>query len=214
MMWGLVCPIQVDVAILSHGHSDHSGGLTRFLSLNTSACVYLRKSTLEDYYGSQGDYIGLDPQLKGSKRLRFAGDVQNIGEGLVLISGETVEGKQPIDSAGLTVCRDGVRCPDTFCHEQYLLIEEEGQRILISGCSHRGILNIAERFQPDVLVGGFHFFKQQPDSPMVTGAASQLLTYPTVYYTGHCTGEEQYLTMKKIMADRLQYLSTGTIIEI
>lgn len=204
----------VEVAILSHGHSDHSGGLLRFLSVNESAPVYLRKSALDDYYGSKGDYIGLDERLKCSSRLRFVGDSQKIGDGLTVISGTVITEHQPIDSAGLTVRRNGLSLPDSFCHEQYLLIEEGGKRILISGCSHRGILNIAQHFQPDVLVGGFHFFKQEPGSRMIKEAADQLLEYQTIYYTGHCTGEEQYLFMKKIMADRLRYLSTGTELQL
>ena len=204
----------VELAVLSHGHSDHSGGFLRFFDENNSAPVYLQKSALEDQYGSQGDYIGLSAELKESDRLRLVGDTCRIGEGLTLICGSSISESHPIDNAGLTVCKNGAYYPDTFEHEQYLLIQENGKRILLSGCSHRGILNIAEHFKPDVLVGGFHFFKQLPDSPMVTSAAQELLNLPTVYYTGHCTGEEQYKTMKKIMADRVDYLSTGTVIEI
>lgn len=205
---------KVELAILSHGHSDHSGGFLRFFAENDSAPVYLQKSALEDHYGSQGDYIGLAAELKTSDRLRFVATTCQIGEGLTLICGSDISPDRPIDSAGLTVYKDGTYIPDTFSHEQYLLIQEKGKRILLSGCSHRGILNIAEHFRPDVLVGGFHFFKQLPDSSMVTDAANDLLSLPTVYYTGHCTGEEQYKTMKKIMADRVQYLSTGSVIEI
>ena len=127
-----------------------------------------------------------------------------------MFAGSCVPEAEPIDPAGLTVERGGVRVPDDFLHEQYLLIEEEGKRVLISGCSHRGILNIADRFRPDVLIGGFHFFKQEPSSPKVLRAAEKLLSYPTVYYTGHCTGTEQFAVMKKRMADRLHALSTGT----
>ncbi len=204
----------VDLAVLSHGHSDHSGGFCRFFSENDKAPLYLQKSALQAYYGSQGDYIGLSDALKTSPRLRFAGDSEKIGEGLTLISGRVLLEKQPINSAALTVLCDGKRVPDRFLHEQYLLIEEAGKRILISGCSHRGILNIADYFRPDILVGGFHFFKEEPQGEMVTQAARELLFYPTVYYTGHCTGTQQYAAMKKRMADRLQYLSTGTVVEL
>lgn len=47
-----------------------------------------------------------------------------------------------VDSASLMVLEEGVFHPDSFLHEQYLLIEEEGKRILFSGCSRRGIRNI------------------------------------------------------------------------
>ena len=205
---------KVDVAILSHGHYDHAGGFTRFFRENNTAPVYLQKSALEGCCNAQNDYIGLDDVLRRSPRLRFAGDRSQIGEGLTLISGKSLPEKQPIDSAGLTVLRDGAYVPDDFIHEQYLLIEENDKRVLISGCSHRGILNIEDHFQPDVLIGGFHFFRQQPDSPMVIGAAKKLMEYPTVYYTGHCTGSEQFAVMKKIMADRLHDLSTGSVLEL
>ena len=48
------------------------------------------------------------------------------------------------------------RQPDDFSHEQYLVLEEGGRRVVFSGCSHKGICNIAAWLRPDVLIGGFH----------------------------------------------------------
>jgi len=205
---------QVDTAILSHGHKDHSGGMERFLAANSVASLYLTPGAMGEFYNAAGENIGLSCGLKGSNRLVFAEGVTQLGEGLTLISGDRIPEKYPVDCAGLTQRQGDVYCPDKFYHEQYLLVEEAGKRILISGCSHRGILNIAEYFRPDVLVGGFHFMKEAPDSPMVTGAAEKLLVIDCIYYTGHCTGLAQYDTMKKIMADRLEYLSTGRVLTL
>lgn len=205
---------QVDTAILSHAHSDHCGGFIRFLRCNQDAPIRLRSEAMGSYHSSSGNCISLDPELRYSKRLCFSEDMEPIGEGLTLFSGKDMEALAPLDSAGLTVCRDGVLQPDTFLHEQYLLIEENGKRVLISGCSHKGILNIANHFRPDVLIGGFHYMKIDPADPMLLSAAETLLQYPTVYYTGHCTGAAQFSVMKKIMADRLHALSTGTVIEL
>lgn len=205
---------EVDTAILSHGHNDHSGGFLRFMESNTAAPVWLRPEAMEACYSGSGEYIGLDPALQKSNRLRFASQIETIGEGLTLYACNHKQKTVPVDSAGLTVLRDGARIPDPFLHEQYLLIEENGKRVLISGCSHKGILNITRWFCPDVLIGGFHYMRVNPEDPMLTDAAQALLQYPTVYHTGHCTGGEQFCAMKKIMADRLQYLSTGTVIEL
>jgi hypothetical protein len=68
----------------------------------------------------------------------------------------------PVHSYGLTKVVNGRRVPDDFKHEQYLLVEENGRRVLFSGCSHKGILNIMSWFKPDVLLGGFHFMKLDP----------------------------------------------------
>lgn len=204
----------VDICVISHGHDDHAGGLVQFLAMNDRAPVYLRKGAEEPHYNVEETFIGLMPGISKNSRLRYTGDMQKIGEGLTLFSAAQRKPEIPLDTAGLTVLREGSLEPDDFDHEQYLLIEEQGKQVLISGCSHKGILNIASWFSPDVLIGGFHFFKQTPDSPMVLDAAKTLLKYPTTYYTGHCTGAEQFEAMKKIMADRLHNLSTGTVVEI
>ena len=205
---------QVDQAVLSHGHDDHSGGFLRFLEANSKAPIWLRPEALLPCHGSSGDYIGLAPALQKSERLCFAADIQRIAKGLTLYSCNQLESFVPIDSAGLTVRTGEALVPDTFRHEQYLLIEENGKRVLISGCSHKGILNLAQWFRPDVIVGGFHYMRVDPRDPRLTQSAQTLLAYPTVYYTGHCTGQAQYDVMKEKMKDRLHSLSTGVTIEV
>ena len=105
---------------------------------------------------------------------------------------------------------DGVFRPEDFRHEQYLLVEENGQKILFSGCSHRGILDIVDWFRPDVLIGGFHFSKLPLDDTL-RAYAEYLDSFPTRYYTCHCTGEKQYSFMRQTMK-HLHYLSCGDTI--
>jgi len=207
---------QVDTAILSHGHSDHCGGFIHFLHYNDRAPVWVRPEARLSYHNASGTCISMDPELKYSSRLCLASDKEEIAPGLTLFSCNDMEKIVPIDSAGLLKWEKGTgNCyPDDFLHEQYLLIEENGKRVLISGCSHKGILNLASWFSPDVLIGGFHYMRVDPRDPMLEASAQTLLGYPTAYYTGHCTGAEQFSVMKNKMADRLNYLSTGTCIEL
>ena len=111
----------------------------------------------------------------------------------------------------------GEKLPEDFRHEQYLLIREGEQTICISGCSHKGILNITKWADPDVLVGGFHFMNIDPETPersRLDEAAKTLLESKAVFYTGHCTGLAPYAYLKDKMGDQLHYISTGTELEI
>ena len=208
----------VDLAVLSHGHYDHGGGLMRFLELNGRAPVYVSRHAFGGYHNASGKYIGLAPELMGHPRLIAAQGVMEIGDGLTLCAGEDMPAIAPLDSAGLTRCECGVQVPDDFRHEQHLLIREGEKTVLISGCSHRGILNIADAFRPDVLLGGFHFMKMDPQLPedarRLEEAAQVLLGHKTLYYTGHCTGEAPYALLKARMGERLMPLTTGLEIVI
>ena len=198
---------QVDVAVLSHGHYDHGGGLARFLQGNDHAPVYLSRHAFAPHYNAKGKYIGLE-QLR-SERLIFTEDTCVIAPGVTLHSCNSLGWK--IDPMGLTM--EGQQ-PEDFRHEQYLLIEENGKRICISGCSHKGIVNIARHFQPDVLGGGFHFKGLEPGDSRIQDAAKMLMEQKTVYYTGHCTGQAQFEVMKNVMGKRVFAVSTGTVIEV
>ena len=202
----------VDVAVLSHGHYDHGGGLSRFLKINSQAPVYLSRFAFEPHYNAAGKYIGLDTALMKSDRLVPTAEEYRIDDELTLYACNERQRIRGVDSAGLTCLHNGRYRPEDFRHEQFLLISEEEKRVLISGCSHKGILNIVSWFCPDVLVGGFHFMKKPLDQTLIT-YAKELDGFNTEYYTCHCTGVDQYQLMRPYMK-RLHYLSAGQTIEL
>lgn len=203
----------VDIAILSHGHYDHGGGLSAFLSVNSKARVYINENAFGDYYSGTEKYIGLDKTLRHSERLLFLNAPVDIDEELSIYPFDKSFEKKKLGSFGLYKKENGNFVPDDFLHEHYLLIKENGKRVVISGCSHNGIMNIVDFLRPDVLIGGFHFSKISTDSEgrgTLSSYADHLLSFDTVYYTCHCTGESQYLHMKEVMKEKLSYIRTGS----
>lgn len=185
---------EADFGFLSHGHYDHGGGLARFLAANSHAPVYLSPYAFEDHRNRLGNYIGLAPME--SPRL--------LTRGCPGCHSSLWQGKFPIDTSGMT-CQGQ---QEDFRHEQYLLLEDGGRRILFSGCSHKGIFNLVEHFRPDILVGGFHFMRWQ-SRQRLEDAAKRLLCYPCRYITCHCTGQEQYEIIKQYMGGRITWLRAG-----
>jgi 7,8-dihydropterin-6-yl-methyl-4-(beta-D-ribofuranosyl)aminobenzene 5'-phosphate synthase len=203
----------VDIAVLSHGHYDHGGGIGAFRGVNEKAPLYISRHAFGAFYSDK--YIGLADGVREEHRLIMTDGVLCLGQGITLYADGTV----PLfaeQNRGLTKDEDGVRIPDDFCHEQYLLVKEGDKRILFSGCSHKGIVNIVRHFRPDVLVGGFHFKNLDPqgDAAFLQSAAEALRQSGAVFYTCHCTGKEQYDFLKKIMGDRLYGLSAGQTVII
>lgn len=203
----------VDIAILSHGHYDHGGGHTAFRKSNSHAPLYVSQHAFDKFYSDK--YIGLPDTVAGDPNLVFVHQTHTIAPGITLYSGNCVMFDKTT-CGNLTTEQNGIRVPDDFRHEIYLLIQENGKSVLFSGCSHRGILQITKHFAPDVLIGGFHFKNLDPREyhTYLENAAATLCVQNTLYYTCHCTGIPQYNFLKERMGAQLHYLSCAKSIEI
>lgn len=203
----------VDCAILSHAHHDHGNGLVRFLEINDHAPIYMHRRAAEPHYNGTEKYIGIAKELIGHPRIIPTGDTLVLGCGMQLCTCNALASGCPASARGMTVKCGEDFLQDSFDHEQYLVIEENEKRIVISGCSHKGILDIVKWLEPDVLIGGFHFAKLDPDGEdraFMEDAARQLLARECVYYTGHCTGQAAFDFLKKRMDEKIQAIPAGT----
>ena len=220
----------VDFAVLSHGHYDHGGGLTAFFEVNDHAPVFISRYAFEPHFNKLGNDIGISPDVckQFDERLIFTEDYCRLNDAMELFSCNDRELAFPIDPFGLSCihserqgtlsdcssCEQQATIPEDFRHEQYLLIQENNKSILISGCSHKGVKNLVSWFSPDVLVGGFHFFKiplASSGKQRLSAAAEYLNGFPTEYITCHCTGVEQFEYLATQMS-RLRYLSAGDML--
>ena len=207
----------VNLCVLSHGHYDHSGGLLRFLEINDHAPIYMHRHAGLPHYNGTQKYIGIAPALIDHPRIILTDDELDLGGGLRLCTCNALVGGCPASARGMTVKLGDSFLQDSFDHEQYLVIEEHDKRTVISGCSHKGILDIVKWLDPDVLIGGFHFVKLDPageDRAFLEHAAAQLMERDCIYYTGHCTGEAAFAFLAERIGTKLHRIPAGMGIEI
>lgn len=169
--------------------------------------------------GQREQYIGIDKEiLKLPQTVLLSGDLR-LDEELSMFG--NVTGRRMWPKSNLILKRrlpDGFG-QDSFAHEQYVVVESEGRRVLISGCAHNGILNILDRYRelyggdPDLVVSGFHMMKKEDydedEVKLIRDVAAELKGMDTYFYSGHCTGLPAFAMMKEIMGDKLRYMHSG-----
>lgn len=219
---------KVDVAVLSHGHYDHGGGIQAFLETNTSALIHMQKRAFGEFYAQDEDgsyrYIGLPQELRENERIVFhTGDYKLDGE-LQVFGGVTGRECYSPANDSLKICMKGHYIQDLFMHEQNLLIKEGSKMVLVAGCAHNGLVNILKKADTftggkiDYVIGGMHLRKACKDLESVRALTHKMAEYlkerNSQYYTCHCTGMEAYKMLHKEMGGQIRYLPAGSVLEI
>ena len=220
----------VDTVVLSHGHYDHSGGIMPFSAINDHAPIYMQQGAFGEYYADDGKksegpcyrYIGIDKEIAKLPQIRpITGDYR-IDDELELFTIKNRTHPLPFTNKRLLIKMGDGFIPDNFEHEHFLVINESGKKVLMSGCAHNGILSILDAYKekygsfPEVVISGFHLMLKREyrenELEEIRAIAEELKGYPTMFFTCHCTGEAAFEEMKKIMGDKLEYVSSGETI--
>lgn len=214
----------VDYLILSHGHYDHCGGVMSFAQLNGSADIIIADEAFDEYWNTvSGRYIGVDKRIASLPKLHKISSSCSLTDNIELFGSVSGTKLFPFGNKKLQVKGETGFAPDSFSHERYTVITENGKKYLFSGCAHKGVVNIVEEFEllygeaPHAVVSGFHLMKDSEYTPeeinLISQTAEELRRYPTRFYTGHCTGSA-FDIMKRIMGDKLTEIHTGMKIQI
>lgn len=223
----------VDLVVLSHGHADHGGGLLAFLKINSKAKIYMKRKVQENYFTGfllfkKNISISRCIFEKYSNRIEYVDSFTEIVKDIFIITDINKHYKIPDGNKYLFVKEGNKLIKDRFDHELIMVIKEKEAICMFTGCSHNGTVNMIEavnKFFPHAhiraLIGGFHLVKIPaidaigPSKEEIDLLVDKIISKNIKeVYTGHCTGKKSYKKLKYFLGDKIQYMKTGTQIQI
>ena len=210
----------VDCAVLSHAHYDHSNGFPAFFDLNEKAKLYVSGNTAADCYSKKlifKKYIGIPRKMlvDYSDRIEMVSGDYQLMEGVWIIPHKT-EGLELIGKRETMYRKTSGRWRvDDFSHEQSLVIETDKGLLILNSCSHGGAANIINEVKatfPDKkvygLIGGLHLFNKSEAE--VREVADQIRKTGIEYIcTGHCTKDRAFGILKEKLGDVAHQMKVG-----
>ena len=207
---------RVDYVFVSHGHSDHAGGLKPFMEINDKAKVIVSPDAISGrFFSKRGHLHSITAEWPAIPRERLLAIEHSgsIGNDIYVIAGIPHVHPMPEGNQHLFV-QDalGQYIQDDFRHELALYVGG----LLFTGCAHSGLENILSACPHPVktVVGGFHLLDHHESEAALSALSHRLAdAYPqTQFYTSHCTGDAVFAIMQGLMGNKLHSFSCGTTI--
>ena len=229
----------VDYVFISHGHSDHAGGLKHFMEINDKAAserdqnhasmdsdereqartkfkVIVSPDAMSGkFFSKRGNLHSITaewPKIDDG-RLVLINQTCAIAEDIHVIAHNPQNHPMPKGNQNLYVQNTvGNYIHDDFRHELALYVDG----LLFTGCAHSGLENIlaACPWPVHTVIGGFHLLDSLETEEELAALAQRLKAkYPeTQFFTSHCTGDKVFAVLKTIMGNSLHAFSCGMTI--
>ncbi len=109
--------------------------------------------------------------------------------------------------------------PDPYTDDMALLIEGQGDLLLLSGCCHAGLVNTLQHVQqifgkkPGIVVGGTHL-GDLPHAELQQVVELLKPFQPLDLWVNHCTGERGFTVLTQHFGRRVKDFPAGSVLNL
>jgi len=221
-------PKTIDMIFLSHCHYDHTQGLVGILKeiKKTDIPIVADPEIFRSNFvlSPSKRQIGMLEENtrenieKNGGKLVLASDPFQLMNG-VLSTGEIrnrIEFEE--ESTEFYTLKNQKVCKDNMSDDMSLIIRLSGGIVVVSGCSHAGIVSITSKARKltrnseiKAIIGGFHLIDAEEEKIDRTISELKRMNVQKIF-TGHCTGLKAECAFQKVWKDKFEKLYSGKII--